>query len=201
MNDRFYTLKAPSEAIYRVKGSKFIGFAFPVFSESEIKEHLDELHKKYFDATHHCYAWALRANRQKHRENDDGEPSGSAGRPIYGQILSADLSNILIVVVRYFGGTKLGVSGLIDAYKNAAKASIEEGTIIEKFEEDLVKIDFSYHEMNVVMKFLKDRDLTVLQPQFDLRCSLQTACRKSQSPELISALNEIEGVSAEILLF
>lgn len=197
-NDRYFTLESASEAIYRVKGSKFIGFAFPVYSESEIKSHLELLRKQYFDATHHCYAWALGADRSKHRENDDGEPSGSAARPIYGQILSAGLSNILIVVVRYFGGTKLGVSGLIDAYKLAAKACIDDGKTVERFEENIIAIRFSYAEMNWVMKLIKDRELPVIDPNFDLRCELHTRIRRSKSDELIAELNEMEGVEAEI---
>ncbi len=197
-NDRYYTLEVASEAIYRVKGSKFIGFAYPVFSEMEIKTQVDLLRKEYFDATHHCYAWALGADRNKHRENDDGEPSGSAARPIYGQILSAGLSNVLIVVLRYFGGTKLGVSGLIDAYKLAAKACIEEGKIVERFEENIIIIRFSYAEMNVVMKLVKDQELQVIDPKFDLRCQLHTKIKRSKSDELLFELNKLKGVEAEI---
>lgn len=157
-------------------------------NEDDIREHLDQLRKDHHSARHHCYAWSLGIEREPYRANDDGEPSGSAGKPIYGQILSFDITNVLIVVVRYFGGTKLGVGGLIDAYRTAAKMAIEEGIIIEKQVCDYYKIDFSYNKMSEVMKVLKDLDLPQSDQNFDLNCSLKTSVRISESNLLIEQL-------------
>ncbi len=186
--DSYKTLESNSESLYKVKGSKHFGFAFPVMNEDDIREHLDQLRKDHHSARHHCYAWSLGIEREPYRANDDGEPSGSAGKPIYGQILSFDITNVLIVVVRYFGGTKLGVGGLIDAYRTAAKMAIEEGIIIEKQVCDYYKIDFSYNKMSEVMKVLKDLDLPQSDQNFDLNCSLKTSVRISESNLLIEQL-------------
>jgi len=156
--------------------------------EDDIRLHLDQLRKDHHSARHHCYAWSLGIEREPYRANDDGEPSGSAGKPIYGQLLSFDITNVLIVVIRYFGGTKLGVGGLIDAYRTAAKMAIEAGTIVERQVCDYYKIKFSYNKMSEVMGVLKDLDLPQSEQEFDLNCSLKTSIRISESQRLIELL-------------
>lgn len=186
--DSYKTLASNSESLYKVKGSKHFGFAFPVMDEDDIRLHLDQLRKDHHSARHHCYAWSLGIEREPYRANDDGEPSGSAGKPIYGQLLSFDITNVLIVVIRYFGGTKLGVGGLIDAYRTAAKMAIEAGTIVERQVCDYYKIKFSYNKMSEVMGVLKDLDLPQSEQEFDLNCSLKTSIRISESQRLIELL-------------
>ena len=147
--DSYLTIASASEAVYKEKSSKFLAYAYPVKSEEEIHGILDELHKRYYDATHHCYAWRLGPHGESYRANDDGEPSGTAGRPILGQLLSNELTDCLIVVVRYFGGTKLGVPGLIAAYKESAAAAIEAAEIIERTVDRIITVRFSYLAMNL----------------------------------------------------
>ncbi|HIZ86271.1 MAG TPA: YigZ family protein [Candidatus Coprenecus stercoravium] len=155
-NDTYMTLKAPSEGLYKEKGSKFLAFAYPVASEEEIKQHLERIRKEYYDARHHCYAYRLGLEGNVWRANDDGEPSSTAGRPIYGQILSHELSDVLIVVVRYFGGIKLGVPGLINAYRSAAADAIEHGRIVEKVASEPFAVTFGYSVTDKVMRIIKD---------------------------------------------
>ena len=162
-SDTYKTLKEPSEGIYKEKGSKFLAFAYSVFTEDEIKEHITELKKQYHDARHHCYAWKLGMDSNHYRMNDDGEPSGTAGKPIYGQILSYELTNVLVVVVRYFGGTKLGTSGLIHAYKTATKDAFENAEIVEQTVNDILTLTFEYGAMNDVMRIIKDEEPKVLE--------------------------------------
>ncbi|MBC5775317.1 YigZ family protein [Pontibacter sp. KCTC 32443] len=198
MQDTYRTIAAPTESIYKEKGSKFLAFAYPVYSEEEIKEHLAELRKKYFDARHHCYAYTLGANKSRYRANDDGEPNHSAGDPILGQIRSADLSNVLVVVVRYFGGTKLGVSGLINAYKTATADALSEATIIEKHETTLLLVHFEYPHMNDVMSLIKEYNLEVRNQQFELTCTLTIEVRKQLQEEVTAKLESIDGVVVEV---
>lgn len=179
MEDSFKTIASPSEGLYKDKGSKFLSFAFPVNNESEIKEILETIRKKYHDARHHCYAWMLGEDKLHFRENDDGEPSNSAGKPILGQIQSKNISNVLIIVVRYFGGTLLGVGGLIQAYKTAAKEALESAKIIDKFIYRIYLIQFLYEEMNSVMKVLKDMELDQFDQIFELDCSLKVKVKRS----------------------
>jgi len=197
--DTYRTIATPTESIYKEKGSKFLAFAYPVYSEEEIKEHLAELRKKYFDARHHCYAYTLGADKTRYRANDDGEPNHSAGDPILGQIRSADLSNVLVIVVRYFGGTKLGVSGLINAYKTATADALSEATIIEKHETILLDIYFEYPQMNDVMSLIKDYNLDVRNQQFELTCKLTIEVRKQLQEEVTGKLEGINGVRVEVL--
>ena len=164
-----------------------------------MKECLAELRKKYFDARHHCYAYSLGADKSSYRANDDGEPNHSAGDPILGQIRSADLSNVLVVVVRYFGGTKLGVSGLINAYKTATADALSEATIIEKHETTLLQVAFEYPQMNDVMSLVKDYNLDVRNQQFELSCILTIEVRKQLQDEVTAKLEAIEGVKVEEL--
>lgn len=197
--DTYLTIAAPSEGIFKDRGSKFIGFAYPVESEEEIRQRLQELRKEHFNARHHCYAYRLGADKLQYRINDDGEPSGTAGRPIYNQLLSKDLSNILIVVVRYFGGTLLGVPGLINAYKNAALEAIAQAEIVEKIVYDLYRLDFGYLQMNEVMKVIKEKGLEVRSQQFDLQCSMEIAIRKKRITETVDSLSKIEGLTLSFL--
>lgn len=170
--DRYHSISAPSTGSYRDNGSKFLAFAYPVESEEEIREKLAALRKEYFDARHHCYAWRLGLKGEPWRANDDGEPSSTAGRPILGQILSAELSDILVVVVRYFGGIKLGVPGLIKAYKTATAEALAAATVVEKTACITFRITFGYLQMNDLMKVIKDLDLKILSQHFENECEL-----------------------------
>ena len=198
MEDTYRTIAAPSEGLYKEKGSKFIALAYPVYSEEEVKEILSGLRKQYFDARHHCYAYSLGADKSRFRANDDGEPNHSAGDPILGQIRSANLSNILIVVVRYFGGTKLGVSGLINAYKTAAAEAIASATIEEKHETALLHVHFAYPQMNAVMSLVKEYELGVREQRFELDCRLTLEVRRKLQQELTAKLEELDNVSVSV---
>lgn len=183
ISDTYRSIAAPSKGIYKELGSKFLAFAYPVETEEAAKKILEEVRKEYFDARHHCYAWRLGRTGEPWRMNDDGEPSSTAGRPIHGQLLSNELSDILVVVVRYFGGTKLGVPGLIRAYRNATQDALSNAEIIEKVAGETLTVTFDYLQMNDVMKVLKDMDITPLNQQFDLRCTLTARVRLSRIEE------------------
>ena len=195
LKDSYLTIAEPAEAIYKERSSKFLTYAYPVESEGEIKELLDALRKQYYDATHHCYAYRLGAHGEMFRANDDGEPSGTAGKPILGQLLSANLTNCLVVVVRYFGGTKLGVSGLIQAYKESTAEVIAVSKIIEKTVDRVVKIDFDYTSMNGVMRIVKEMNPRIDEQVFDNICSMTLRIRESEAEQLIAKLLKVEGVS------
>ncbi|MEQ8418259.1 MAG: YigZ family protein [Imperialibacter sp.] len=169
----FQSIRTTSEGFYKEKGSKFLAFAFPVRTEDDIKHRLDELRKQYYDARHHCYAYILGNKSDKYRANDDGEPNHSAGDPILGQLRSKDLTNTLVVVVRYFGGTKLGVSGLITAYKTAAKEALDASEVIETTIKDEVLIDFAYEQTSDVMRLAKEFNLEIEGQTFQETCSLR----------------------------
>lgn len=196
-NDKFLTFAKYSEGIYKEKGSRFLAFAWPVTTEDEVKMHIKELKKTYFDARHHVYAFRLGADLKTFRCSDDGEPANSSGPPVLGQIQSANLTNVLIVVVRYFGGTKLGVPGLINAYRTAAADAIANNSIIEQFEQDRFTIRFDYGAMNDVMRVLKDENPQQSNQQFDNRCSIDISVRKKQGPTLRDKLCNIEGVTID----
>jgi len=182
------------------KGSKFFGYAFPVSDEEEVKLCLEELRVIHNDARHHCYGYRLGIGKEeRYRVNDDGEPSNSAGKPIYGQLLSTDITNVLIVVVRYFGGVKLGVGGLISAYKLSAKETIDTGEIINKKEQNYHQIDFNYTVMSPVMNFVKQQKLDVTKQVFENSCLIQFCCDIGSSDSLIYQLEEIEGVEVKFL--
>lgn len=193
--DTYKTIEIPSEGIYKSKGSKFISFAFPVNTEEEVFANLENLRKQYYDARHHCFAYTLGKERESFRMNDDGEPSGTAGRPIYGQILSNDLTNILVVVVRYFGGTKLGTRGLIDAYKGATANAFENSNIVTKILDCCYKVSFDYAVMNDVMKVLKDNNLHQYGHHFDNRCEISFRVRNSLAEMVVTQLEKIDSVS------
>ena len=183
-DDTYNTITQTSSGLYKEKGSKFIALAYPVTNEDEVKEILAELKKEYYNARHHCYAYVLNPDKSAWRVNDDGEPSGTGGRPIHGQIQSFDLTNILIVVVRYFGGTKLGVSGLINAYKSAAKDALSQAEVIEKTVNEVYKLEFPYEEMNDVMRIIKEEDIQILDNQYDEACMITYSIRKNEADRI-----------------
>lgn len=194
MEDTYKTIAKPSEGLFKDKGSKFMSFAFPVESEDEIRNIVLLLRKEHHSARHHCYAWRLGYDKSVFRANDDGEPSSTAGKPILGQIQSFDLTNILIVVVRYFGGTLLGVSGLINAYRNAASDAILQAEIIEKLVEKQLLIEFDYAVINEVMKIFKEEKLQQNESQFDLRCQIKTQIRLNDLDRIEEGLKKVEGL-------
>jgi len=198
MIDSFLSIESPSTGVFKAKGSKFISYAFPVNSENEIKEHLKKIKKEHYSARHHCFAWRLGAKKDNFRVNDDGEPSSSAGRPILGQIQKADLSDILIVVVRYFGGTLLGVGGLIQAYKSAAADALENAQIKEKIETISFEIDFEYSQMSQVMYILKKTKLPVLKKEFKMSCKIFSEIRKNEADSLSEIFRKNEGINLKI---
>jgi len=191
-DDTFRTISTLSEAIYTEKRSKFLAFAVPVSGTGEIKEHLDTYQKKYYDARHVCYAYMLGAERKDFRANDNGEPSGTAGKPILGQINSNELTDILVVVVRYFGGIKLGTSGLITAYKAAAAEAIANAEIIEKTVDEEITIEFEYPFMNDVMRIVKEEEPVIVSQSYDMDCRMTLRIRKSRMPVLRERLEKVE---------
>lgn len=195
--DKYRTIEATAEGLYKEKGSRFISFIYPVKTEEEIKDIVAELKTKYYDARHHCYAYCLGANRERFRANDDGEPSSTAGKPILGQIVSHDLSNVLIVVIRYFGGIKLGVSGLIQAYKEAASDAILHAGIVERTVDEIIHVRFTYMVMNDVMKVLKEEEPEVLARDFEMECAITLSIRQKDMPRLKERLLKIESLIIE----
>ena len=198
-NDVYRTIEANAEALFKEKSSKFLCFAYPVTTEEQIRERLEVLYKKYYDATHHCYAWRLGPRGETFRANDDGEPSSTAGKPILGQLLSHEITDCLIVVVRYFGGTKLGVSGLIEAYKTSAAEVIAAAEVVERTVDDRIEVRFSYMAMNEVMRIIKDMQPKIVEQCFDNLCTMTLTIRQSQSEQLLTRLSKVEGAQAEIV--
>lgn len=194
MEDAYKTIANVSKAVYTEKRSKFIAYAIPVLSVEDAKNEVDKLKKEYYDARHVCWAYMLGAERQEFRSNDDGEPSGTAGKPILGQINSNELTDILIAVVRYFGGIKLGTSGLIVAYKEAAAEVIAEADIIEKTVDGRLSFSFEYPFMNDVMKIVKDMEPSILNQSYDMDCIMTLEIRKSVFGELKSRLGKVESL-------
>ena len=193
-SDEYKTITKRSEGLFKEKGSKFISLAFPVKNEEQIKKTLEAVRKEYHDARHHCYAYKLGHEGDVYRVNDDGEPSGTAGKPIYGQILSRELTDVLIIVIRYFGGTKLGVSGLITAYKTAAKDALDKSSIISRTVDDCFELNFEYPLMNEVMRMLKEYNLKPIKQEFEMACKIIFRVRKSKSLELQEKIFKINGV-------
>ena len=182
--------KASTEALFKDRGSKFYGYAFPVTNEEEIKENIEFLKKQHYNARHWCYAWQLGIKYEKYRANDDGEPTNSAGTPIYGQLQAFEVTNILVVVVRYFGGTKLGVSGLIQAYKTAAKLALENSEIIQKTINEEFILQFNYSEMNKVMRIVKEEQISIINQKLDLNCMYTISVRKKEADKVFKLFNE-----------
>ena len=193
----YRTIAKESEGLYKEKGSRFIALAYPVRTEEEVKQHVADVKKKYYDARHHCYAYILGANKDAYRMNDDGEPSGTAGRPIHGQLLSKDLTDTLIIVIRYFGGIKLGVSGLINAYKTAAKDALDNNTIVEKFVEEDYQLRFPPLSMNKVMQLLKRETVKITDQQYDTDCIIHFTVQKRDADNLLEALRKVDGAVVE----
>jgi len=194
--DTYKTIAAPvEEVIFKEKSSKFLGYAFPVTSEEEIKAHLEEVKKAHFSARHWCYAWQLGyGTNQRYRANDDGEPNNTAGIPIYGQIQSFELTNILVIVVRYFGGIKLGVGGLVQAYKTTAQLTLQEAEIEEKLITEELRIRFEYPLMNKVMRVVKEQNLNITQQLLTENCELHLAIRQSDYQRMQELFENIYGV-------
>lgn len=190
--DTYQTIETPAEGIFRDKGSKFLAYAYPVKTEDEVKEWLQVLKKAHPTARHHCYAWRFGLDRSVFRANDDGEPSGTAGRPILNVLLSKDVTNVVVFVVRYFGGTLLGVPGLINAYKTATVEALNNATIVQKTVNDIYRVDFEYLQMNDVMKVLKDDAVKILNQQFDNSCSIEFELKKSGINRLIGKLEDLK---------
>ena len=193
--DTYRTLAGPSEeVIFKDRSSKFLGYAFPVTNEEGIKQHLDALKTVHHRARHWCYAWRLGTDTVQYRVNDDGEPTNSAGQPIYGQILSKELTNVLVVVVRYFGGTKLGIGGLVNAYRTTSEMALEAAQIIEKTIDVHFKIAFDYKDMNTVMRILKEQGLNIKDQKLEMRCELLVSVRKNNAEmirDIFKSLHQI----------
>ena len=192
--DTYKTISFSSEGIYKDKGSKFLSFAIPINTADEAKEIVKQYQKKFFDARHVCYAWMLGTERTDFRTNDDGEPSGTAGKPILGQINSRNLTNILIIVIRYFGGVLLGTGGLVVAYKKATSDALNKAEIIERVMEQSYEIRFNYRLMNDVMKIIKDSEAQITHQQFDNECIMKISIRKSISESTFGKLKKINCV-------
>lgn len=190
--DTYRTITELSEGIYTEKRSKFIAIALPVRTLEEIKRYLEDYQKKYYDARHVCYAYMLGAERKEFRANDNGEPSGTAGKPILGQINSNELTDILVIVVRYFGGIKLGTSGLIVAYRAAAAEAIAAANVIEKTVDDVIAIQFEYPFMNDVMRIVKEEEPEILNQSYDMDCNMTLCIRRSKMPVLYARLEKVE---------
>ncbi|WP_166333672.1 IMPACT family protein [Sphingobacterium chungjuense] len=190
--DTYRTIEATYEGIFRDKGSKFIAYVYPFEDEIKLKDVIAQLKVLHPKARHHCYAYRLTPDRSIFRVNDDGEPSGTAGRPILNVLLSLDLTNVLVVVVRYFGGTLLGVPGLINAYKSATQIALESAKVIEKTTDDIYELRFQYLQMNDIMRIIKEENATIREQQFDNDCVMQIAIRKMNVNTVVGRLEKIE---------
>jgi uncharacterized YigZ family protein len=197
--DLYRTIESNSEGNFKDKGSKFLAFAFPVQNEEQFKVIISDIKKKYYDARHHCYAYRICPEDPVYRINDDGEPSGTAGKPIYGQIMSNNLMNILIVVVRYFGGTLLGTSGLINAYRAASLDCIKKARIIERTIEDSLVLNFDYEKLNLVMRIIKEENIHIVHQECSLECTIKINIRKSKIEKVINRLMKIDHLKYELV--
>ena len=193
-DDTYKTIKGLSQGSYSEKGSKFIALAFPVTTEDEVKQHVAEAKKTYYDARHHCYAYILGPDKSAYRVNDDGEPSGTAGRPIHGQLLSKDITNVLVLVIRYFGGTKLGVPGLINAYRAATIDALENNEIIEKTIDETYQVAFDYTAMNSVMQILKHDAVKINSQSYEDQYIITFTTRRREADQILGALKKVNGV-------
>ncbi len=193
-DDTYNMLSTCGEGLYKEKGSKFIAETFIVMSEDEAKAAIASVKKKYFDARHHCYAYMIGPDKKNFRSSDDGEPSGTAGKPILNQILSKEVTNVCIVVIRYFGGIKLGTSGLINAYKTAAREALDNSAIVEKTINEIYSLEFAYPLMNEVMRIMKEENLEQLNPRFKLDCYLEFSTRKNSASRIAEKFSNLFGV-------
>ena len=197
IQDSYKSIAEEARGLFKDNGSRFIAHAYPVETEEEVKEIVAALKKEYYDARHHVYAYRLGYKGDKFRANDDGEPSGSSGRPVLGQIDSKGLSDILVVVVRYFGGIKLGIPGLIRAYKTSTADALDNAQIIEKIASKMYRIHFGYMNMNSVMKVMKDMNLEQRNQKFDMECSIDTTVRLSLVDTFLERMGDVEGCNVE----
>lgn len=201
MKDTYKTIIYPSEeTLFKEKGSKFFGYAFPVLNEDEVKEYLEELKKKHHTARHFCYAYQIGVENTQYRANDDGEPNNSAGMPIYGQIQSFEVTNILIVSIRYFGGTKLGVGGLISAYKTSAQLALEASEIIEKTIDVHFKLNFNYDLMNAVMRIIKEKNIEIINQKLEMDCQYIISVRKNDAENIFEIFDNLYKVEIKELI-
>jgi uncharacterized YigZ family protein len=198
--DTYKTIKTPSEGLFKDRGSKFLAYAYPIEHENEIKPLVENLKKEHFKAVHHCYAYRLGLDRSNFRVNDDGEPSGTAGKPILNTLLSQEITNVLVVVVRYFGGTLLGVPGLINAYKSATIEALAVADIIEKTVNDVYNVSFEFVQMNDVMKVVKEFSLKIRNQTYDNQCTMELEFRKTLTNQVIGKLEKIDGIVVEYLM-
>lgn len=197
-SDLYQTLQKPSnEAIYKEKGSKFIGYAFPLEDADQVETYISVLKKTHSKARHWCYAWQIGVEKPIFRYNDDGEPNNSAGKPIYGQIQSFELTNVLVVVVRYFGGTKLGVGGLVTAYKTAAKLCLEQADIVTKTLMENIVLEFDYVHMNKVMRIIKEHQLQIMNQKMELNCVFMLSVRKNKAEEILKIYKDLRCLEAK----
>ncbi|SHG24660.1 IMPACT family protein [Flagellimonas flava] len=198
--DTYKTIASPSEEVlFKDRKSKFYGYAFPISSKAEVKSLVEKLRKQYHTANHVCYAWQIGVTSPIYRANDDGEPNNSAGMPIYGQIQSFGVTNVLVAVVRFFGGTKLGVGGLIQAYKAAAQMALEHSEIVEKVLQSKLQLDFGYPQMDKVMRGIKQRGLSLVSQNLELNCSVIIAVRQSEADNTFVFFNEMVDVQVRRL--
>ncbi|MDA3817441.1 MAG: YigZ family protein [Prolixibacteraceae bacterium] len=198
-NDTYRTIDEPSEGLFKDKGSKFLAYAYPVSDEEQIKKHIQTLKDTHYKARHHCYAYRLGQNGEQYRANDDGEPSGTAGRPIHGQLMSFKVTNILVVVVRYFGGTLLGTSGLINAYKMATVDALENSKIIKKIISDRFRIQFDYTIQSLIERLIKEYDLSIDNAVYNVDCTYDISVRKNHSDVVLEKMGKIEGARLTVL--
>jgi uncharacterized YigZ family protein len=189
LNDSYKTIAAPASGVFKDRGSKFLSFAFPADAEAYAKEQLKKIRKEYFDARHHCFAYRIGRNGEQWRAGDDGEPSSTGGKPILGQLLSRELTNVLVVVVRYFGGTLLGVSGLINAYRRAAADALDHAPVVEKTMREIVTVTFPYHHMNAIMKLLKEEQAEIRSQQCDTECIFEVAVPLRKKEKILQAVH------------
>jgi uncharacterized YigZ family protein len=195
----YKTVTKTSEGLYKEKGSKFIAVLFPVLSEDQFKEKYTAIKKEYHDARHHCYAYRLDPENETVRSSDDGEPSGTAGKPMLNQLYSFELFNVGVVVVRYFGGTKLGVSGLINAYKQATRDAVENNKIVTKYLTETLKVEFQYPLLNEVMRVVKEENLKIAKQKFEMDCLVELEIKKSAFSRVYNRLGKIRGLSIKVL--
>lgn len=200
IKDTYKTIDKPSEeTLFKDRNSKFFGYAFPVFNEDDVKDALETLKKKHHSARHFCYAWQFGTDEIRFRANDDGEPNNSAGMPIYGQIQAFDVTNILIVSVRYFGGTKLGVGGLINAYRTSAQLALEASNILKKTIDVQYRLNFGYDVMNKVMRIVKEKNLNIVSQKLELECEYLISVRKKDAQTIFDIFNTLYKVEVKLL--
>ena len=195
IKDSYKTIKTPSEGFFKDRGSKFFGYAYPITSEQELKLKIEELKKEHHTARHHCYGYRLKQDYSVYRANDDGEPTNAAGKPILGQIDAKELTNVGVVVVRYFGGTKLGVGGMMNAYKTAALEALNNAEIIECTIDEEFEISFGYPEMNTVMRFIKDLGVEIIRQKMEMDCKIIFAIRKKEAQKAQDKFTGLKNIS------